>query len=587
MAWRTVSSGWVWTSGGSGRVARRQQVRPTVAPGGPQEPVVGHPPVVVDLRQIAPPRVGDVHHDHRVGPEVAPDHQRGRDGGAARAAEQQPLLPRHPPGGGEAVGVGDRHHPVDDRGVVGGRPEVLADALDQIGAPRPPRVDRPLGVGPDDLDGGVALLEVAADPGDRAAGADAGHEVGHPAALVCSQISGPVVLVLGSRVVGVVVLVGLPRPGDLDAAGGPTPSSRSRGDPGPPRSGTRPPRRRRPAAGRSCRSPPCRADEDAAVPAPGGDDGQPDSGVARSSARRWSRPGGAARRARRRSIMASAGRSFDEPPGLNCSSLATRVHSRSRAVRSRRTMGVRPMRSTIVSATSMGGPVSVTGRTYTPSRDGLEGTGRVAGAEVPEQFHRQPGGVQLGRHPGPVGLVGPHADQARDAGSDVGQDGHDRRPGPAARRDGPWLRPAPAAAGHPPRPRCPRHLLRRTPANGADSETPRLRRTPVPASTTPTPPVRCPDDRPGRALTYDDGAALGEMAGDQMSRPGSSSGGSCSAQIACAFQHRVRNRHPDGGTPDWGPRPPARCARAASPAPDREPGWPTAAPACTGAAGRS
>ena len=114
-----------------------------------------------------------------------------------------------PPGGGEALGVGDRHHPVHHRGVVGGGPEVLADAFHQVGTSRPARVHRPVGVGPDDLDRGVVLLEVAADPGDGAAGPDAGHEVRHPAPRLLPDLgAGRVVLRLG--VVGVVVLVGLP-----------------------------------------------------------------------------------------------------------------------------------------------------------------------------------------------------------------------------------------------------------------------------------------------------------------------------------------------------------------------------------------
>ena len=66
------------------------------------------------------------------------------------------------------------------------------------------------------------------------------------------------------------------------------------------------------------------------------------------------------------SIMANAGRSFDEKPGLNSSSLATRWQSTLRAVRSRRTIGVFPIRASRSSATSIGGPVSVRGWTSTP-----------------------------------------------------------------------------------------------------------------------------------------------------------------------------------------------------------------------------
>ena len=66
MAVRTVSSGWVCTSDGSVGVAPAEQVADGGA-GGAQEAVVGHPPVVVELRQVAAAGVGDVHDDHRVG----------------------------------------------------------------------------------------------------------------------------------------------------------------------------------------------------------------------------------------------------------------------------------------------------------------------------------------------------------------------------------------------------------------------------------------------------------------------------------------------------------------------------------------
>ena len=143
-------------------------------------------------------------------------------------AEKEALLAGDPAGGREAVAVADGDDAVDDRRVVGGRPEVLADALDQIRATRSPRVHRPLRVGADDLDRGVLLLQIPSDPDDRPAGADAGHEVGDPAAGLLPDLrTGR--LVLGPRVVGVVVLVGLPGAGDLAGPGGPTPSSTTRG----------------------------------------------------------------------------------------------------------------------------------------------------------------------------------------------------------------------------------------------------------------------------------------------------------------------------------------------------------------------
>src|SRR3546814_3912835 len=62
--------------------------------------------------------------------------QGGGHRGAARASDEQPLLAGDPAGHGEADGVADRDDLVDHGGVVGRRPEVLADALDEVGAAR-------------------------------------------------------------------------------------------------------------------------------------------------------------------------------------------------------------------------------------------------------------------------------------------------------------------------------------------------------------------------------------------------------------------------------------------------------------------
>ena len=71
---------------------------------------------------------------------------------------------------------------VADRPVVVVGPEVLADALDQVRPAGAAGVDRALGSAPIDLDPPVGhLLEVPAGAADRAAGADAGDEVGDPA----------------------------------------------------------------------------------------------------------------------------------------------------------------------------------------------------------------------------------------------------------------------------------------------------------------------------------------------------------------------------------------------------------------------
>src|SRR5690606_24768905 len=182
--------------------------------GGPQEPVVGHPAVVVELGEVAPPGVGEVDDHDGVVREPLGHLQGGGYRGAAGPADEEALLAGDAPGGGEAHRVADRHHLVDHRRVVGAGPEVLAGALHEVRAAGAARVHRALGGGADDLDVGVALLQVAPDAGDRAAGADAAHEVGDPPPGLGPDL-GPGGVVLGLRVVRVVVLVRLPGPRDL------------------------------------------------------------------------------------------------------------------------------------------------------------------------------------------------------------------------------------------------------------------------------------------------------------------------------------------------------------------------------------
>ena len=74
-----------------------------------------------------------------------------------------PFLAREPPGRQERVAVGDAHVLVDDRRVEGVGKRVLADALDEVGMDAaPPREDRALGIGADDDDVRLLLLQVAA-----------------------------------------------------------------------------------------------------------------------------------------------------------------------------------------------------------------------------------------------------------------------------------------------------------------------------------------------------------------------------------------------------------------------------------------
>ena len=176
-----------------------------------EEAVVGHPAVVEDLRQIAPAAVGqqDDHDGIRAG--LLGDLARRDDGHAARSADEEPLLPGQASGHQEAVAVGHRDDLIRDRAVIGRRPEVLADALDEVGTPAASRVHGPLGIGPDDPHPPVAdLLQVATGAGDGAAGADTGDEVGHAPVGLLPDL-GPGRRLVRARVVEVGVLVGLPR----------------------------------------------------------------------------------------------------------------------------------------------------------------------------------------------------------------------------------------------------------------------------------------------------------------------------------------------------------------------------------------
>ena len=224
-----------------------------------EEAVLGHPRVVVDLRQVRAPAVGEDDGDERLGVGDLPgDLERGVDGEAARAAGEDALGHRQPARGEEGVAVGDRHVAVDDRRVEGLGPEVLADALDQVRLDLRRRVDRAERVGADDLEVRVALLEVAPGARDRPAGADADHEVGDAATALLPQL-GPGGEVVRLRVGRVAVLVGLEGAGDLlgQALGHPVVGLRrlraAR------RSAPRRPRRRRRAGGRSSPWTSCRA----------------------------------------------------------------------------------------------------------------------------------------------------------------------------------------------------------------------------------------------------------------------------------------------------------------------------------------
>ncbi len=175
-----------------------------------QEAVVRHPLVVEDLAEVAAAAVGEQHHDDVVGPEALRDLQGPDDRHAAGAADEQALLLGEAAGHLEGVLVGHGDDLVGHVPVVGARPEVLADALDQVRTAGAAGVDRALRVRADHLDRAVAdLLEVASGAADRAAGADARDEVGDLPLRLLPQF-GTGGLVVRARVVRVGVLVRLP-----------------------------------------------------------------------------------------------------------------------------------------------------------------------------------------------------------------------------------------------------------------------------------------------------------------------------------------------------------------------------------------
>ena len=207
--------------------------------------------------------------------------------------------------------------------VVGRRPEVLADALDEVRAPGAAGVHRALRVGADHADPPAGrLLQVAADAADRAAGADAGDEVGDPALGLLPDLRAGR-LVVRQRVVRVRVLVRLPAARYL--AGQPVGhrvvrpriigGDRGRADD---HLGAIGPQHVDLVAADLVR-----ADEDAAVAALLGDDREADRRCCRTVGSTIVPPGRSSPDSSAASIIRTAMRSFTEPPGLTYSTLAS------------------------------------------------------------------------------------------------------------------------------------------------------------------------------------------------------------------------------------------------------------------------
>jgi hypothetical protein len=153
-------------------------------------------------------------HDRRALPEAFRDLERRPDDGASRTAREQPFLPCQTARGQERVAVGDAHVLVDHRRVEGGGPEILADTLDEVLPRRGRGVDRALGVGPDDEEIGLSLLEEPGGARDRPAGSDREHEDVHLAASLLPKLR-PGRLVVRLRVDRIRILVRLVGAGDL------------------------------------------------------------------------------------------------------------------------------------------------------------------------------------------------------------------------------------------------------------------------------------------------------------------------------------------------------------------------------------
>ena len=135
-----------------------------------EEPVLDHPVVVVELREIRATRVREHHEDARVGPKPLRNLNPCPRGRSRRAADEQALLARQPARGDERVPIRHTHPLVDDGRIERVGPALLAYALDEVRAFRVllvGREHRAFRVDRHDPRLRAALLEVAADARDR------------------------------------------------------------------------------------------------------------------------------------------------------------------------------------------------------------------------------------------------------------------------------------------------------------------------------------------------------------------------------------------------------------------------------------
>ena len=147
MVSRTEVSGLTYSSDGvSPRVASTSSMLSSLSR---EKPEVGHPLVVEHARQIAAAGVGVEHDDDVVGLGGLCDPNRGRDSEATGTADQDSFVTTDLASDQEAFLVADGDHLVVQLGLPGGRVEVFADTLDQVGPTRPTAEHRCIGIGGD------------------------------------------------------------------------------------------------------------------------------------------------------------------------------------------------------------------------------------------------------------------------------------------------------------------------------------------------------------------------------------------------------------------------------------------------------
>ena len=156
------------------RAARLDQVADGVCDRlGAHELVFRHPVVIKNFAHVVAACVRADHHHDVLGRETPGVRECCRDGRSGGAAHQEAFAACQLPRGAEAFGIADAHPIVHYLTVERLGHEVFADALDLPWLRRIAGEDRSFGVGADDLDRGIPLLEKEPDSRDRATGSDA------------------------------------------------------------------------------------------------------------------------------------------------------------------------------------------------------------------------------------------------------------------------------------------------------------------------------------------------------------------------------------------------------------------------------